>query len=86
MQKLNPEAWQEWQRNSVTAAVMDQIRARIEDAKEQLIGPSNDRDFDQFVKGMIRGFQEVLDVQLDVLIEDSEDEVQTGDPSPSGDY
>ena len=86
MQKLSPEAWQEWQRNSVTEAVMDQIKVRIEDAKDQLVGPSNDRDYDQFVKGMIRGFQEVLDVQLETFEEDSEDEVQTGDTGPSSDY
>ena len=86
MQKLSPEAWQEWQRNSVTEAVMDQIRVRIEDSKDQLLGPSNDRDFDQFVKGMVRGFQEVLDVQLETFEEDSEDEVQAGDTGPSSNY
>ena len=86
MQKPNPEQWVEWRRNDVTEAVMDQIRVRIEEAKEQLVGPSNDRDFDQFVKGMIRGFQEVLEVQLDTSEEDSEDEIQTGDTGPSSDY
>ena len=86
MPSVNPEQWQEWKRSEVTEAVMNQIRVRIEEAKEQLVGPSNERDFDQFVKGMIRGFQEVLDVQLDVLIEEEEDEIQTGDTGPSSDY
>lgn len=86
MQKLSPEEWISWQRNSVTEAVMDQIRVRIEDAKDQLVGPSNDRDFDQFVKGMIRGFQEVLEVQLDTSQEEDEDEIQTGDTGPSSNY
>ena len=86
MPNVNPEKWQEWQNSNVTEAVMDQIRVRIEEAKEQLVGPSNDRDFDQFVKGMIRGFQEVLEVQLDTSEEDSEDEVQTRDLSTSSDY
>lgn len=86
MQRLSPEAWQEWQRSSITEAVMGEIKVRIEDAKNQLIGPSNDRDFDQFVKGMIRGFQEVLDVQLETFEEDSEDEIQAGDTGPSSNY
>ena len=85
MRSVNKELWQEWQRNNVTLQVMDQIKDRIEEAKDQLIGPSNERDFDQYVKGMIRGFQEVLDVQLDLTIEeDSEDEVSSGDFSTSG--
>ena len=49
---------------------MDQIRDRIEESKEQLIGASNDRDFDQYVKGMIRGFMEVLEVRLDLTTEE----------------
>ena len=83
MPNVEPEQWQEWTKNNVTIQVMDQIRRRIEDAKEQLLGPSNDRDFDQFVKGMIRGFNEVLEVQLE---KDSDDEVQAGDFGPSGNY
>ena len=83
MPNIEPEQWQEWVKNSVTIQVMDQIRRRIEDSKEQLLGPSNDRDFDQFVKGMIRGFNEVLEVQLE---KDSDDEVQAGDFGPSGNY
>lgn len=80
MQNVGPEQWQEWRRNSVTMAVMDQIRARIEDAKDQLIGASNERDFDQYVKGMIRGFTEVLDVKLDLTTEEEdEDEVPPRD-------
>ena len=83
MPNVEPEQWQEWTKNNVTIQVMDQIRRRIEDAKEQLLGPSNDRDFDQFIKGMIRGFNEVLEVQLE---KDSDDEVQAGDFGPSGNY
>ena len=87
MQTINPEQWQEWRRNSVTTAVMELIKERIEEAKDQLVGPSNDRDFDQYVKGMIKGYNELLDVQLDIFTEeDIEDEVSTRDPSPSGNY
>lgn len=83
MQKLSPEEWAEWQKSRVTEAVMAKIRDRIEDSKDQLLGPSNDRDFDQFVKGMIRGFNEVLDVQLE---EEDEDEIQTGDTGPQSNH
>ena len=87
MPNVSPEQWQEWQKNSVTLEVMEQVRSRIEEAKDQLVGPSNDRDFDQFVKGMIRGFTEVLEVQLDLTTEEEwDDEVQAGDAGPSGNY
>ena len=87
MQTINPEQWQEWRRNSVTIAVMELIKERIEEAKDQLIGPSNDRDFDQYVKGMIKGYNELLEVQLDIFTEEEdENEVSTRDPSPSGNY
>ena len=83
MQNVGPEQWQEWKRNNVTVAVMDQIKGRIEDAKDQLLGANNDRDFDQYVKGMVRAFSEVLDVQLELTIEEEdEDEVSTGDTGP----
>ncbi len=76
MPNVGPEQWQEWKNSNVTLAVMMQIQERIEEAKDQLVGPSNDRDFDQFVKGMIRAFQEVLDVKLDFDIqEETTDEV-----------
>jgi hypothetical protein len=59
---------------------MDQIRNRIEDSKEQLLGANNDRDFDQYVKGMVRAFMEVLDVRLDLTTEEEDtDEVSPRD-------
>lgn len=73
MSSVDPQQWQEWKRSKVTIAVMDLIRDRIEDAKDQLIGPSNDRDFDQYVKGMIRAFNEVIDVQLDLFTEEEQE-------------
>ena len=80
MRIIGPEQWQEWKRSDVTQAVMDQIRERIEEAKDQLLGSNNDRDFDQYVKGMVRGFSEVLEVQLDLPTEeDEEDEVSPRD-------
>ena len=73
---VNKEQWQEWKRNSVTEAVMDEIRERIKTAQENLVGPSNDRDYDQVLKGMIWAFNEVLDVQLELPTEEEdEDEI-----------
>ena len=86
MRKPSPEQWVEWLRSDITVLVMDQVRDRIEEARDQLCGPSNDRDFDQFVKGMIRGFQEVLEVQLDTSEEESEDEIQARDAGTPSNY
>ena len=78
MQRLGPEQWQEWVRNDVTLMVMDQIRNRIEETQEKLTGPSNDRDYDQVLKGMIWAFNEVLDVKLETE-EENEDEISPRD-------
>ena len=76
MPNVGPEQWQEWKNSDITQAVMDQIRDRVEEAKDLLIGASNERDFDQYIKGMIRAFNEVLDVRLDFTTEEEdEDEV-----------
>ena len=76
---VNKEQWQEWRnRNEVTLMVMDQIRNRIEETQEKLVGPANDRDYDQVLKGMIWAFNEVLDVQLETEEEDT-DEVSPRD-------
>ena len=84
---VNNEQWQEWKRSNVTEAVMVQIGDRIKAAQENLAGPSNDRDYDQFLKGMIWAFSEVLDVKLEVTTEEeNEDEIsprQLGGPGYS---
>ena len=47
------------------------------------MGPTMTVNFDQYVKGMVRAFSEVLDVQLELTIEEEdEDEVSTGDTGP----
>ena len=76
---VNKEQWQEWRKRSeVTLAFMEQIRVRIEESKESLSGPTNDRDYDQMLKGMIWAFSEVLDVKLETE-EDEDDEVPPRD-------
>ncbi len=76
---LTREDVEEWRKNDVTVQLISQIKDRVEEAKDQLCGPTNDRDFDQFVKGMIRGFTEVLELQLDVSTEDMEYEISERD-------
>lgn len=42
---------------------MEAVRNRIEEARDQLEGGRNDREFDLFTKGMIRSFREILELQ-----------------------
>lgn len=66
--------WQEWESHPVTKHLKESQRERLRGLVQQLIGPSNDRDFDQFIKGMIRGYDENLNAKLDDT-EVSKDEV-----------
>ena len=75
MQQLTPERWQEWKASPVTVAVMEAVNERIDAAKDQLTGPNNERDFDQFTKGLIWAFNEVLSIKLDIPTERDEDAV-----------
>jgi hypothetical protein len=78
MQNVNREKFQEWERSPVTLAVKAAILERIEAAKEELVSNAfGSTDFDQFTRGMIKAFREVLDVQLDdvKIQEENEDEV-----------
>lgn len=53
---------------------MEAIQSRIEEAKENLLPASNSHDYDLFVKGMIHGFSEVLELKFEK--EQTNDEVQ----------
>lgn len=75
MHSVTQEQWREWLSHPVTEAVKEAIRSRVADAIEQVIdSPANERDFDQFVKGMIRGLKEALDVQPEVIIQEVRDD------------
>lgn len=67
---------------------MEAVKLRIEEATEQLLGPTNDRDFDQFVKGMIRAFNEVVEVELELTIEkeNESDEILARDTGTQSNY
>ena len=62
--------FKEWkERNKVTLAVQDTIRERVENLKNQLVS-STDRDFDMIVKGMIRAYNDMLDIEPDMTDEE----------------
>ena len=84
MSNVSPQQWAEWKKSSITIEVMAAIAERIEESKDQLCSASNDRDFDQFVKGMIRSFSEVLEIKLETTIEEDSDEVSPRDPDAQG--
>ena len=66
---MNREQFLEWKENKVTQAVMLAVVNRVELAKEELVASDNPA-YDQFVRGMIRAFREVLDVNLDDVQEE----------------
>lgn len=73
---INKEQWIEWKRNRVTQELEKSIQSRIEDCIETLTSKVNDRDYDTFIKGMIHGLREVLDIRFG---EDSEDKEELKD-------
>ena len=81
---MTREQWQEWQNLPATKAVREAVLDRIEESKDQIVfGAQNDRDFDQFTKGMIRAFVELLQIEPDLIIEDDKDEIPTRDTGTS---
>ena len=75
MHNVSPAMYQEWENHPVTKLLQETIRERIAEAKNELSQPSNDREYDLIVKGMIRAFEEQLDIRPDVFEENSTDEV-----------
>jgi uncharacterized membrane protein YheB (UPF0754 family) len=61
----------------VTEAVKAEVRNRLAQATEEVVSNlSENKDYDVFLKGMIRAFREVLEVKLaDVTVEEDENEV-----------
>lgn len=80
--------WQEWVQNPVTREVVLSLKDRIEEAKDQIVfNYSNAREFDVYVKGMIRAFSEVVEVLTSAgdrtQATEVNDEVSTGDTGTS---
>lgn len=88
MHVVRQEQWVEWKSHPVTLALKEAINQRILEATDQIVsGPSNDRDFDQFMKGMVRAFNEVLVAEPEIILDDSQeikDELSARDTGPSG--
>lgn len=59
----------------MTLAVKEAIRSKIAKGQEDLSNGQNEREYDLFVKGMIQGFREVLEVDLETTQETPENEV-----------
>lgn len=56
--------------------MQEAIRERIAEAKVELSQPSNDREYDLVIKGMIRAFDEMLDIRPDIFEgEENKDEI-----------
>lgn len=78
---VSKEQVQEWMTHPVTELLRVVIKERIEDAKEVLV-LSDDPDYDRKLKGMVIGYNDVLDWQPEVV----DAEVQEGKSrSPSFD-
>lgn len=57
----------------MTQAVKEAIQERIAESKDQLTKYGNDREFDVFLKGMIRAFYETLAAEPALEISDIEE-------------
>lgn len=64
MQPVNQELFREWRSHPVTEALMASLKERIEEGKLQIVN-SNDPEYDRIVKGMVRAYQDVLEVALE---------------------
>lgn len=51
-------------------------------------GPDNPRDFDQFTKGMVHAFNEVLEIEPAIILEETgnDSEVQSNESSGESGY
>ena len=70
MPRIKHEQWLEWKNHPVTSELREAVRERVNEVTEHVMNSaSNTRDFDQFCKGMVRAFTEVLDYKPDQTID-----------------
>ena len=62
MTKVSKQEYLEWRKHPVTQVVMEAVEERVKEANEKLLG-FNERDFDVFLKGMIRAYHEFITVR-----------------------
>lgn len=78
MRPVRREEFQEWEKDPVTLAVKEAIQERIKGCADQLVSNRfGNKEYDEFMRGMIQAFEDVLNVELDDIksIEEDEDEV-----------
>lgn len=62
-----------WKVEPLTKAWFEACNQRIEEAKEQLAGSAGtDSDMDNFLRGFIHAYREMLDFRVDDIEEDDE--------------
>lgn len=61
--------------------MQEAVKERILGAKDQLSDPNSDSNRDRFLKGMIWAFNEVLDMEPNLMDEEFVNEIQGGDTS-----
>jgi len=64
MKEISKEMWVEWKNHPVTKVRNQAINQRITDCQEEILKSENP-DYDKMVKGMVRAFREVLEVELE---------------------
>ena len=69
MPREQQQRFQEWKENQVTKEFLVAIHNRVVGALENLAVETNSHEYDMFMKGMIRAYREILDVNLDILLE-----------------
>lgn len=63
---VDKNEFQQWKENPVTKEVFEVIKGRIEDAKDILASNAGEEPVtDRYLVGMIRAFNEVMDVSYD---------------------
>lgn len=69
---MNKSQFSEWKSHPVTEALNNAVDDRINELKERLVN-SFDPEEDRFLKGMIRAFREILQIEPEDLGEDETD-------------
>lgn len=77
MQNVSKEQWLEWVRHPVTEALKATVSEAIELAKNSVINSyDNPHDYDAYMKGVIKGLNEILEVQPDFSVEENQEDDQ----------
>lgn len=68
---ISKEEWTDWKQHQVTKAVFEACRMRVTDATDILVDQAGlDQGQDNFYRGFIRAYNEMLSIKLDEVQED----------------